>query len=105
MPRRGMGKRAATALLDSGVTWEQLKALIDSVDREAILEEPGRSNKSMPLYRAYDIYYAALDDATRVGHVAVWRHDPYRPGRRKRTGAFLLARNILRDFGPLEARE
>ncbi len=94
----GMSKRAAKVLLDAGgVTWDDLRGLLERADPEHLLED-SRVNQQCSKHAVHRIYTDAI--AGRAGPVQVWRPDPYRPaGSMKRTAGGMIAVNILRDFG------
>lgn len=97
MAGRGMNKRAAKSLAESGtITVGQLRALIDGARARGGMS---RVNPAIPLDRALDIYTGALAgrDAAEAPKGLV--PDPYRHNRSKPSRDSLIVTNILRDCG------
>ncbi|KKL69896.1 hypothetical protein LCGC14_2110330 [marine sediment metagenome] len=87
-----LSKQKATKMLDEGLTWDDLRGLLNRTEREG----DSVVNGQISLYRAHVIYEAAI--VGRLGPIKTWTN---RRGRTYRPAEFLIARNILRDFGPL----
>ena len=92
MAKPGMGKRAAGEAVLAGITWEDLRGLLERATWDD--GQPSRVNKQFSLAWAHKTYSTCV--LGKSGTVDVWC---YRHEREMHTSGFAIARNILRDFG------